>query len=201
MLFRSVKDEHIYKTIDAGTTWTRISIDMPQVPVNDIEIDPYNANILYLATDMGVYYSTNSGINWLRLGKGMPNAVVTTLNYAKNSKQLYAATYGRSIYKIDVSSVAAPVANSLIASRNNTSVGIKIYPNPATTIIHISLPLEKNATAISIYSNKGDKVFTKKVTPGKISETIDISALQQGIYFLEYISGTVKTKQQFIISR
>lgn len=102
-----VKDAHIYKTTNAGNTWKRISNDLPQIPINDLEIDPYNSNILYLATDVGVYYSTNGGTNWLKLGKQMPNAVVTTLNYTRNAKELYAATYGRSIYKINVQTISA----------------------------------------------------------------------------------------------
>ena len=54
-------DADIYKTTNAGTTWTRISNDLPQVPVDDLEIDPTDPNTLYLATDIGVYYSTNGG--------------------------------------------------------------------------------------------------------------------------------------------
>jgi hypothetical protein len=106
------KDAHIYKTTNAGTTWTRISNDLPQVPVNDLEIDPVNANTLYLGTDIGVYYSTNGGTNWVRLGKKMPHTVVSTLNFAVNSRQLYAATYGRSVFKIDLSALLLPATTT-----------------------------------------------------------------------------------------
>ena len=112
------KDAHIYKTTNAGTSWARVSNDLPQVPVNDLEIDPANTNTLYLGTDIGVYYSTNGGTNWLRLGTKMPAAVVSTLNFAVNTRQLYAATYGRSIYKIGVPAAAVVNNQFAVATKN-----------------------------------------------------------------------------------
>jgi photosystem II stability/assembly factor-like uncharacterized protein len=114
-----VTDAHIYKTTNAGTTWTRISNDLPQIPVNDLEIDPTDPNTLYLATDIGVYYSTNGGTNWLKLGTKMPSVVVSTLNFAVNTRWLYASTYGRSIYKISVPSTV--IASNNKALQNATT--------------------------------------------------------------------------------
>jgi photosystem II stability/assembly factor-like uncharacterized protein len=96
------KDAHLYKTKNGGATWVRISNDLPQIPVNDLETDPLMPNILYLATDIGVYYSINGGRNWKRLGKNMPSVVTLGLNFAVDSRILYAGTYGRGIYKIKI---------------------------------------------------------------------------------------------------
>ncbi len=116
-----IKDAHIYKTTNAGASWIRISNDLPQIPVNDLEIDPANANVLYLATDIGVYYSTNDGSNWMKLGSKMPHVVVSTLNFAENTRQLYAATYGRSIYKINATNLLLPDNNIALTYSANTA--------------------------------------------------------------------------------
>ncbi len=198
-----VKDAHIYKTTNAGNTWTRITNDMPQVPVNDFELDPYNANTFYLATDMGVYYSTNAGTNWLKLGTGMPNAVVSTLNYAKNSKQLYAATYGRSIYKIDVSGLS-PVQNiaaAMALHQKNNNAELKIYPNPAKDVIRVTFPVNQNQGNINIYNSNGVKVIIKQTARNITAESIDISGLQPGAYLLEYLNGPKNQVQKFMVTR
>ncbi len=45
---------HIYKTTDQGGSWTAVSGDLPDVPVNDLIIDPHIPNRLYAGTDVGV---------------------------------------------------------------------------------------------------------------------------------------------------
>src|SRR6185436_2947554 len=46
---------HVFRTTNRGTTWTDISGDLPDAPVNDIAIDPRRASTLYVATDVGVF--------------------------------------------------------------------------------------------------------------------------------------------------
>lgn len=57
---------HVYKSTNAGDSWTDISGDLPDIPVNDIVIGQLNedSTSLMIATDVGCYYSYNDGINW-----------------------------------------------------------------------------------------------------------------------------------------
>lgn len=52
---------HVFKTADGGTTWTDISGNLPNIPANDIVIDPDVSNTVYIATDVGVFEGTDSG--------------------------------------------------------------------------------------------------------------------------------------------
>src|SRR5690606_17887189 len=100
--FRYGEDSgHVYKSGDNGNTWTNISSNLPDVPVNSIVKDMYEK--LYLATDIGVMFSSNDGLSWEILGENLPSVVVTDLHLHEPSQTLYAATYGRSSYKIDIS--------------------------------------------------------------------------------------------------
>ena len=99
---------HIYRTTDYGETWTGIDGDLPDIPVNDLVVDP-NTQDLYIATDIGVYWSPNIGGHWEPLGSGMPTAIITDLDFDSSSQTLAAATYGRSAYylKLDATTSRA----------------------------------------------------------------------------------------------
>ena len=64
---------------------------------------------LYIATDIGVYWSPNIGGHWEPLGSGMPTAIITDLDFDSSSQTLAAATYGRSAYylKLDATTSRA----------------------------------------------------------------------------------------------
>jgi len=95
---------HVFRTTNHGITWSDISGDLPDAPANDIAIDPRRSSTLYVGTDVGVFVSHDLGGSWSPLGVGIPDGVVIT-----NMKllpgpppTLLAATYGRSIFSIDL---------------------------------------------------------------------------------------------------
>jgi hypothetical protein len=92
---------HIFFTNNSGTAWTPVDGNLPDVPVNDIVIDPADAtdNTIYIATDAGVYASANatagSATTWSVLQAGLPNSQVMSLKLRSASRLLVAATHGR----------------------------------------------------------------------------------------------------------
>jgi len=91
---------HIYRTDDYGLTWTPIGGDLPDAPVNDIIVDPVEASTLYIATDFGIYFTENLGATWAPLGEGMPMQPVLDLDFNQPTRQIAAATHGRSMYRL-----------------------------------------------------------------------------------------------------
>lgn len=60
---------------------------------------------------------------------------------------------------------------------------VEIFPNPATTAITIQTQVSKNEQSVIIIQNiLGEEILYTKIPN---SQTIDISALQQGIYILQ----------------
>jgi hypothetical protein len=93
---------HVFRTADYGGTWTDISGDLPDAPVNDLVIDFYADSFLYIATDFGVFATTNGGTNWEPLGTDMPINAVHDLAFHTATRTLVAGTHGRSMYKTTV---------------------------------------------------------------------------------------------------
>jgi photosystem II stability/assembly factor-like uncharacterized protein len=64
-----VRGAGIFKTTDAGTTWTRLpatnTVDFRFV--NDVIVSPRSSNRLYAATRSGVWRSTNGGNTWSKV--------------------------------------------------------------------------------------------------------------------------------------
>ena len=91
---------HIHRSTDYGQNWTDISSNLPDVPINDCIVDPYDNNILYIATDVGVFKTSDLGGNWVPLGTGMPLVAVHDLEYHYPTKSIVAGTHGRSMYRL-----------------------------------------------------------------------------------------------------
>jgi len=98
---------HVFRTTDLGVTWDPIAGDLPEAPVNDLVADPGNPGRYFVATDVGVFQTINGGSTWTPLGTGLPNVVVTSLAMDAGG-ELFAATYGRSVFSISTASSPCP---------------------------------------------------------------------------------------------
>ena len=93
---------HVFKTANRGATWSDITGNLPNIPVNDIVVDPLLHSVLYVATDIGVF-STSSGNTWSIFGGGLPRVTVMALKLHPASRTLRAGTYGRSMWDMQPS--------------------------------------------------------------------------------------------------
>jgi photosystem II stability/assembly factor-like uncharacterized protein len=91
---------HIYRTHDAGKTWTPIveGLSAPSF-VNAVREDPVRKGLLYAATETGVFVSFDDGDHWQSLQLNLPPASVRDLVVAGND--LVVATHGRAFWILD----------------------------------------------------------------------------------------------------
>ena len=175
-------DGHVYRSTNNGDTWLDITSNLPDIPVNDIEIDGFDH--LFLATDIGVLISGDQGASWTPFGQNMPSVVVNDLHYDANSGYLYAGTYGRSSYKVDVSTDVLTTDD--FALSENTLI---LLPNPVDDILTVSLP-NAATDVIHIYDALGRLI---RSLPSEGDNTVlHISDLETGMYILKW--GTLSRK-------
>jgi Sortilin, neurotensin receptor 3, len=100
---------HVLRTTDGGAHWTDISGNLPFAPTQDVVVDPLNPNRIFVSDDLGVFTanvakagSQNPDVQWFRLGAGLPRVPVNDLEYQASTNTLYAATYGRGIFSIQL---------------------------------------------------------------------------------------------------
>ncbi len=93
---------YIVKSTDRGRTWKLISGDLPERHlVWRINQDHEKAELLFAATEFGVFVSLSGGDNWIKLSAGMPNISVRDIEIQRRENDLVAATFGRSFYVLD----------------------------------------------------------------------------------------------------
>ena len=93
---------------------TDISANLPDIPVNDLLIDPDVNGTLYAATDIGVYRTEDSGATWQPFGSGLPHAIVASLSFNRTTRILEAKTTGRGIWHLPL--IASNQVQVVIAS-------------------------------------------------------------------------------------
>ncbi len=89
---------HVFKSTDAGETFTDVSGDLPDVPANWVD---QRDGQLVVATDIGVFVSCDSsGGAYSRLGRGLPPAPAMSLQFRPgHPDELFVATFGRGAYR------------------------------------------------------------------------------------------------------
>ena len=102
-------DNNIHFTTNNGATWAERSSGIPALHVNKLLWHYNESNWIYAGTDLGVYASEDNGANWnvsphFDLNDGPVFTEVTDLKWGPNiqtlyAPNLYAATYGRGIWK------------------------------------------------------------------------------------------------------
>ena len=92
---------HVFRSVNGGSTWEDVDRgQLPDVPHHALLIRSEELNSLYVGNDAGVFVlDIDSGL-WMNLTKNLPNAMVIDLVYHTHDKALFAATYGRSIWKL-----------------------------------------------------------------------------------------------------
>ena len=94
---------HVFRSRDGGDTWEDIDKgQLPDVPHHVCLVRPDELNKLYVGNDAGVFVLDTTSGTWMNLTKNLPNATVIDLVYHLKDKALYAATYGRSIWRLSM---------------------------------------------------------------------------------------------------
>ena len=93
---------YLYKTIDGGKTWFSINSNLPSTgSTYSIAEDHVNADLLFVGTQFGVYYSNTGGKEWIQLKNGFPVTAVMDLKIQRNQNDLVVSTFGRGIFILD----------------------------------------------------------------------------------------------------
>lgn len=103
----------VFRTADGGATWKDISGNLPQAPVNDVL--PIGDDVV-VASDVGVFVTRavgkGMGKSWLKVGTGLPNAPLTSLDWQAATRTLHASNFGRGAYSVSLPDLGAATAGT-----------------------------------------------------------------------------------------
>jgi hypothetical protein len=91
----------VYDPVTGTSTWTDLSHDFGDLPVNDLVRDDVTGD-LYAGTDFGALRLANGTTTWTNSAPGLPNVEVTSLEVLPGQRILYAATHGLSTWRLNL---------------------------------------------------------------------------------------------------
>jgi photosystem II stability/assembly factor-like uncharacterized protein len=107
---------YVYKTTDGGDSFMAITGNLPEDGSSYvIREDAVNPDLLFVGTEFGLWVSNKGGDEWVRLKNNLPTAAVRDMELVPQEKELVVATYGRSVYILDIGPLQE-LTDSVIAS-------------------------------------------------------------------------------------
>jgi len=93
---------YILKSIDKGKSWKLINGDLPErLLVWRLVQDHVDKNLMFAATEYGVYFTYNGGGNWVKLTGGVPTISFRDITIQRRENDLVAASFGRGFFILD----------------------------------------------------------------------------------------------------
>lgn len=129
LLFSAAGDPKVLRTRDLGETWTDLSQfdpetrvsqnGFPDVAVFSLLVMPFDRNIIWAGTEIGLFVSTDDGASWEYADQGLPAVGVFEMRIVDD--QVVVATQGRGIWSVtlpelaDISLPEVPLAPRILA--------------------------------------------------------------------------------------
>jgi len=93
---------YVLKSSNRGGTWVSIAGNLPErALVWRLVQDHINPDLLFAATETGIYFTLNEGKSWTRLSGGLPTISFRDLVIQKRENDLVAASFGRGFWIFD----------------------------------------------------------------------------------------------------
>jgi len=163
-------------------SWVTETGMIPDIPVNCMVVDS-STGTKYIGTDAAVLYKDSTMLGWALYNTNLPTVHVEDLQINYNTNEIWAATYGRGMWK-SVKRDHPTTGMQPLATKHN----ITLYPNPAST--EITVQSNQPIGSITITNLVGQNIYSGSYNENKV--TIDVAGLSAGVYFVKTNGSDVK---------
>lgn len=181
-VFGTAGQPKIIRTTDFGESWEDISgfegsVDgtssrgFPDVAVYSLLVMPYDNNIIWAGTEIGIIESLDNGESWNLVDDGLPATSIWEMKIIND--EVVVATHGRGIWTASLEELDGyePPAPFLIASR---LVG-EVFDKKITGVVKHITPIDSGMVTISVQTS--GELFTRNYPLGKVE-----SPTEEAIY-------------------
>jgi photosystem II stability/assembly factor-like uncharacterized protein len=192
---------HVLKTTNGGINWNNITNNIPNIAANCVSLRTAPVRTLFVATDIGVFSSTDEGTNWISFNSGLPAVEVYDMKYKQNIGLILVATHGRGCWTFDLNSASGIDPFGHIPSSYKL---YQNYPNPfnPSTIIEFDIK-NYGYVKLQIFDVSGklvDELVNGKLNPGHYQKTWNAENLSSGIYYSKLVvNGYRSTKKMLFV--
>lgn len=93
---------YVLKSTNKGGAWTSIAGDLPDKgAVYTLRQDPIEANLMFVGTEYGVFFTRDGGKKWVQIKGGLPTIAIRDMEIQTRENDLVLASFGRGFYVLD----------------------------------------------------------------------------------------------------
>jgi photosystem II stability/assembly factor-like uncharacterized protein len=202
IVFSGYDHGHVYETTNAGTTWTDITSNLPDLPTNDVVIDPLYPSHIYVGTDLGAFRSLDGGGTWEPFNNGLPNAYIDDMMIHEDGRVLRVATHGRGMWEVELTDVIAVDPSQIRPEPLHIS---RLFPNPLSGPTNFRFALRERADVrLAVYDVQGrlvDVLAEGEFAPGTHEAMWDVGNAAEGVYFLRLEGNGYSTARKLVVQK
>lgn len=168
----------INRALGDSCNWINISGNLPSsLPVNAVEVNPQDSNMIVAGTDFGLYTTSDGGKNWFK-ETSVPNVTVLKILTHPKTGKVFIFTHGRGVFSAKFKNFKE--VNSVKNSERNR---YKVtYTNPVQNEIKIKVSnYTFNKYNAMIVDMNGKQILNETVNN---NQTLDMSGIKSGNYIL-----------------
>lgn len=187
----------IFTSTDGGVTWAS---SLPGYNVRKVTYSPTNANVAAAAVYSGqnidavILATRNNGASWTVINPSdIEYATTGSVDFAFGAESLTAY-----IATIDLGVMSYVVDYDVLGTDDNPQLpknNIAIYPNPASSVLNITVSDNSEIKNTVIYTLAGQKVIETAAT------SINVSALSNGIYIVKSTTSSGASYSQKLVKQ
>lgn len=119
---------YLVKSTDRGKSWVSIKGDIPErTLVWRIVQDHVKPELLFAATEFGIYFTLDGGKKWIKFTSGIPTIPFRDLAIQKRENDLVGASFGRGFFVLDDYSVLRELSEEKLREDALLFPGRKAY--------------------------------------------------------------------------
>jgi photosystem II stability/assembly factor-like uncharacterized protein len=93
---------YVIKSTNKGKSWTIINGDLPsRLLIWRLVQDHEKKELLFAATEFGIYFTPDGGTKWIKLSGGIPNISFRDIVIQRRENDLVGGSFGRGIFVMD----------------------------------------------------------------------------------------------------
>ena len=164
--------------------------------VYSLRVMPYNTNIIWAGTEIGIFESVDNGATWYYADNGLPAVSIWQMFIQDNN--IIVATHGRGIWSLDLNMV--DIRDKIL----ETTSEIKLYPNPNNGAFDIVIDNNYfGELQFQIYDINGRQVKNIKriKTTENYKSSLQLENIKTGTYFMHTLMGDKTATNKILIYR
>jgi hypothetical protein len=143
-----------------------------------------------VATDIGVYILYSGTTTWVNNSFGLPNVIVTDIEFNAALNKIYISTFGRGIWESSISIITG------IKDLSQNMYNYNLYPTVNNGTFNLEFNDNQTEKIIEVIDVMGKIVYTQKTNSDRLKLSLNLSS---GIYYIRtHCKNTLGVKKMIV---